>query len=1131
MRSSLTIIVGLLIGAPSFLFSSLMDENKSDSFLFCIRKENPQLEVSRDTNGRLLSIENDIDIHSFISENGIIEIERWLPNASEHDRDGDVALNRIYRLYLEPSRIDELPELIQNLQMVESVLYAEPENIHKLLYAPNDTNLDEQCSLPSMKVYDAWDFWDINNGDIPGVDNSNYQVVLASVDTGVDYTHPDLENNAWINQGEIPPWTFEAGIDANNDGFIEAAEIIDFVESQGMDFNNDGESNLRDILYQSDIVSSPFLDGIDSDGNGYTDDILGWDCSGLYGSATWADADPYPKEGVPNSSTWAHGTEVAGILAATTDNGLGMASATYNAKFMSVKASKDNQSDDEPGINNGYDGILYAAKAGHQDYNNNNSWDPGEPFTIINNSWGGGVFSNSENSTINVAHNTYGAVVVAAAGNGDDEGGDEYADHYPSSYENCISVSAIKCSGSWGGWATYHPTIDIGAPGDNIFAPIIGTGYDTVSGSSFASPNAASVIGLLSYYYPEFNNQALRNRIEATADQIIYDLNPEFIDCDGSSGEYCLGSGMIDAYKAIGVSFSPSISFSSYQLSFDTGNGDDVLNPGESVQLFITLENEQDWMNAEDLTATLSVTNSHVEILNNYSEYGLINSGDSAVNSSSFSFSVNNEIALGDLNFKLSISANGVDYIYNKDILFKVPVTMDQSGFPFNTNFSVKSSPLVVDFDNDGSLEMIFGDKNGLVHVVSSDGVEWDNNIFPFDVGDEIWGSIAYADIDLDGLNEIVVGSKSKHLYALDMNGVDFDFDSGQFLIATPAIGNIDEDEYLEVVISGFTSSGDIFIVNHNGVADIVEINEKVSSGVALADFDDDGKDEIIVTTENYDMICMIDDLFQIDTLFIAGNKFKTSPSILDLNGEKIIMAGSDDDTFYAIDSHGELLFSIEAEDDIVSSPSFFADSSGVAIFFGSDDGYLHAIDQNGNALDGWPILFNDAPGDASFSDLDGDGIVEIVFGVGNQIHAIKFDGTSFNPNHFPIYTEFPIESAATIVDFDNDSDLEIIMGSSVNVEAIDILDQNGIIQGFWSMHRANNARTGLFEAVVNTPNVQLGDVNFDNTIDVFDIIIVVNIVIGEMTPSTEQFLAADVNQDSAIDVFDIISLINIILG
>ena len=63
--------------------------------------------------------------------------------------------------------------------------------------------------------------------------------------------------------------------------------------------------------------------------------------------------------------------------------------------------------------------------------------------------------------------------------------------------------------------------------------------------------------------YPEFNNDELRTRIESTADDIIYQLNPEFIDCNGSSGEYCLGSGMVDVYKAIGLTFSP------YNVSFD----------------------------------------------------------------------------------------------------------------------------------------------------------------------------------------------------------------------------------------------------------------------------------------------------------------------------------------------------------------------------------------------------------------------------------------------------------------------------------------------------------------------------------------------------------------------------------
>ena len=181
------------------------------------------------------------------------------------------------------------------------------------------------------------------------------------------------------------------------------------------------------------------------------------------------------------------------------------------------------------------------------------------------------------------------------------------------------------------------------------------------------------------------------------------------------------------------------------------------------------------------------------------------------------------DIELGDIDFILQVTAIGNDdYAYENVLTFNVPVSLNQAGFPFATDFEIKSSPLVVDIDNDGSLDLIFGDKNGLVHVVSSSGVELENDIFPFDTGNEIWGSLAYADIDLDGLNEILVPSKSKHLFAIDINGIDFDFDAGQYLMGTPAIGNLDSDEYVEarVLPAGKNNPEETFTLNARFLVD-----------------------------------------------------------------------------------------------------------------------------------------------------------------------------------------------------------------------------------------------------------------------------------------------------------------------
>ena len=1087
------------------------------TFLFCLKSNIEPLSINRSSNGQAIT-DNDA-LNNFLIDNDIVNLEKWIPQATEQDYDGDIYLNRIYRAYVSDSNRLSINYLISSLNNFEFIQYAENEFIRTPKYSPNDPMVDIQCSLNSVKAKEAWDFWDIPNGSIP--DGS--EVLLASVDTGVDYTHPDIQDNSWINQAEIPEFMAETGLDADGNGIVDASEVIDWmIENNVGDLNQDGAINLRDAVSDG----SPFEDFEDNDGNGYVDDLLGWDCSGYYGTD---DNDPFPKEDVANNSTWAHGTHVAGILAATTDNDLGIASTAYSGKFISVKGSRENQSG-EPGINDGYAGILYAAKAGYY----------AGTFTIINNSWGGGGYSASENSTINTVFNTYGAIVVCAAGNGDDNtGNQEYGTHYPSSYENATSVCAMGCSYAWGNWATYHYTVDLAAPGESIHSAIIGSGYEAWDGSSMASPNAASCIGLLKSYYPSWTNQQLLDRIYSAADRRVYEVNPEYETCNGNSGEDCFGHGMVDVYKAIGMDFSPNVYIDSSYVEV-VSDDDGVLNPGEVADFFVQLYNEEGWVDANAVIASLSTNNENVTILNGISTYGSLPSGGvSYPVDSPFQVQLDDDIALGEIDFTIDvvgIGSGGYQYINTLEV--SLSVSLFQAGFPFDTNSEIKSSPLIIDLDNDGIQEIVFGDYTGNIRIIK-DGVELNDENFPYDTGNQIWGSISGADMDLDGFIDFVVTSKSKYMYIFDINGLKATYDADRYLIGTPVIGNLDNDEELEVVVGGYsgtTSSNPLFAINPDGT-DVdgfpFVIGEKIKAGAAVFDMNDNGIDDIIFGTDSDNIYVLLDDgtvapNFPID----LGDKIQSEPAVYIDGDDKMILTGSKNNNFYAINySDGSLRFTIPTGDDIFTSPSFNSNN----IYIGSDDGNLYAVDANGSLLEGYPISVGSSiVGSVIFYDITGDDNLNIIFGT-NSGEVFAYDANLNLLNHFPVNYQFPISSSVQVVDIDSDGDMEIFAGTSGDLIAIDYKNETTESSNDWSVFKGDWARSGYYLADDSSTgdcgNPQLGDINCDQIINVIDVISIMNMILGDISLYTDYELwAGDLTGDDIVDVFDIITIVNIIL-
>ena len=637
----------------------------NNQFLFCLNADIKPLVITID-NSKILTGLKDLD--AWISKNNIKKIEQWLPIAHPNDNSGGIFLNRIYRLTLMENDLQLIEILRNDLNKFNFIHSTEFEYIRKPLYTPNDSQYNNQWFLPQINANQAWDFWNIPDGETPG----NPNVILASVDTGVDWDHNDLVGNIWQNLGE----------DADGDG-----RTIEYINGQW-------------VLDPGDLNE---IDDDNSDGNPATliDDLIGWDCSGWSGEQ---DNDPKPG----NGGGWAHGTHVAGLLNASTDNNTGVASVSFNSNIMSVKVSRESQQG-QIYITEGYLGILYAAQAGYT----------AGSFSIINNSWGGIGYSSYEQEVINVCHDTYNAIVLAAAGNGD--GGELYGTHYPSSYENVISVTALGTNDSWNHWANYHESVDISSPGESIRSTVMNNNYSSWAGTSMATPIVASCAGLLQAFRPEWTSEHIETMIIATADPVIYSINSE----NYLNGR--LGSGRVDVLQALSTELHPKLELAGYDYEI-INNSDGTLSPGDELHLFIVLFNQENWGEATDIEANAITSSNNVSLLNANSSFPNIESGEAMLNESGpFIIGLNNNFNQDSLLLTININSNEYnDIYYQKDIHLSFPVFYDS---------------LYGDLNDDGNIDVL--DVMVLINLIL-------NNIDPSESG------LISADLNSDNIFDIL---------------------------------------------------------------------------------------------------------------------------------------------------------------------------------------------------------------------------------------------------------------------------------------------------------------------------------------------------------------------------------------
>lgn len=346
---------------------------------------------------------------------------------------------------------------IEALRARTDVIYAEPNFIRRTMITPNDAQYAQMWGLnntgqratfggnPGTPGNDirAEQAWNITTG--------NRSVVVGIIDTGIDVNHEDLRDNIWTNPAEV----------AGN--------------------------------------------SIDDDGNGFVDDIHGWDFA--HNDATVFD---YTEPTYPPSETYTgdlddHGTHVAGTIGATGNNTIGVAGVNWQVSLMSLKFITEDGSGSTSKLLNAF---AYA-KAMRQLWESSGG-TKGANIRILNNSYGGDNFSQAELDAIHALGDA-GILFVASAGN--DGVFNDLFPVYPANYvsPNLISVAASGGGGSRAFFSNFgEATVNVTAPGEYILSTLPRNTYDFANGTSMAAPHVSGSAALVCALSPNITMQKLR---------------------------------------------------------------------------------------------------------------------------------------------------------------------------------------------------------------------------------------------------------------------------------------------------------------------------------------------------------------------------------------------------------------------------------------------------------------------------------------------------------------------------------------------------------------------------------------------------------------------------------------------
>jgi hypothetical protein len=422
--------------------------------------------------GKMAAVKGEFDRVNV--ESGVIRSQPLLPPVNNWSNPlGEVQILTFGR----DVDISSIQSRYQKLSFVE---YAEPDYQMELFASPNDPLYSKQWHLNNV----GQSYWKVlrrlgNNNDLLVADSGvagadiaadalftdppvRTEAIIAIIDTGIDFKHPDLVGQIWTNVHEIPQ------------------------------------------------------NGLDDDRNGYVDDIQGWDFSA--NDTTWI---PVLEDNDPTDH-YGHGTHIAGIIAAATENNVGIAGIAPHCRIMPIKF---------------YPMMLTSIAARAIIYAADNGAD------VISMSWGGPFFPKLIEDALNYAR-AKGAVLCAASGNSGTQ-----ETFFPAALPMTIAVGATDSRDHVATFSTYGSQIDVVAPGESILSlrasatdmyaippsnepnvHIIASEYYEASGTSMACPMVAAIAGYLKSVSPGIT--------PAYAQEIIQLSSRDLIDPYGVGSNY-----------------------------------------------------------------------------------------------------------------------------------------------------------------------------------------------------------------------------------------------------------------------------------------------------------------------------------------------------------------------------------------------------------------------------------------------------------------------------------------------------------------------------------------------------------------------------------------------------------------